>query len=275
MSTTLALYSLTIILAIAPCNARSAPAPEGSIRLNIANGVPIVDGVFLNGHGPYRFVVDTGEEGNQVDASIARRLGLLPTYRVELASVTGTTIVGGGLVAEVSLGSATALNQEILFTSLDGTTGLGRGIDGVLGQAFLSHFDYLLDFANHRLVFGETMPQGGSRVGFETIDGRPAINTSEGKLVIDSGTNVTILYRSPAVQDGSVPSTLWTSSGQTSISRTQSLRLRIAGREYQVSAVSTPSSLTEKGVLQATLFHAMFVSNSGRYVILDPEIGRR
>jgi Aspartyl protease len=114
-----------IISAIAPCNARSAPAPEGSIRLSIANGVPVVDGVFLNGQGPYRFVVDTGEQGNQVDASIARRLGFLPTYRVELASVTGTTIVSGGLVAEISLGSATAVNQEVLFTSLEGTNGLG------------------------------------------------------------------------------------------------------------------------------------------------------
>jgi hypothetical protein len=275
MSTRFALYSLMIISAIVPCKARSLQAMKGSIRLNIPNGVPVIDGVFLNGHGPYRFVLDTGQQGNQVDASIARRLGLLPAYRVELASITGTTIVSGGLVGEISLGSATAFNQELLFTSLEGATGLGAGINGILGQAFLGHFDYLLDFAHHRLVFGETVPQGGSRVGFEAIDGRPAIDTSEGKLVIDSGTNVTVLYRSCLVHDGSIPSTLWTSSGQTSISRTQVRHLRIAGREYRVSTVSTPSSLTEKGVLQATLFHALFVSNSARYVILDPETGRR
>jgi hypothetical protein len=275
MPTKFALSSLMIISAIVPCNARSVRAPEGSISVNVASGVPVVDGVYLNGHGPYRFVLDTGEQGNQVESSIARRLGLSPTLRVQLASVTGTTLVPGGLVSEISLGSAIASNQEILFTSLKGTVGLGDGINGILGQEFLAHFDYLLDFANHRLVFGESIPGGGSRVSFENIDGRPAIETSEGKLVIDSGTNVTILYRSPMAHDGSRASTLWTASGQTLIARMQNLRLRIAGHEYHARAVSTLSSLTEKGVISATIFHAVFVSNSAKYVILDPETGRR
>ncbi len=208
-----------------------------------------------------------------MDASIARRIGLSAAYRVELASITGTTHVPGGVAGEISLGSATAFNQEILFTSLEGMTGLGAGIDGILGQEFLAHFNYLLDFANSLVVFGGPVPQGGSRVAFESINTRPAIETSEGKLVIDSGTNVTILYRaSTAPHRGT---TLRTSSGSTFIPQAKNLRLRIAGREYQVTVASTPSTLKEDGVLQATLFHALFVSNSGKYVILDPATGRR
>jgi hypothetical protein len=72
----------------------------------------------------------------------------------------------------------------------------------VLGQEFLAHFDYLLDFGNHRLLFGETTLQRGSRVDFDLIDGWPAIETSEGKLVIDSGTNITVLYRSSSFLEG-------------------------------------------------------------------------
>jgi hypothetical protein len=232
----------------------------------------VVDGVFRDGHGPYRFVLDTGQQGNQVDAKVAHQLGLAPTGRVKLASITGTTDALLAVVREISLGPATASDQEVVFASLEGTTGLG-GIDGILGQEFLAHFDYLLDFSNNWLVLGGPPPPGGSQVPFESIDGRPAIKTSEGKLVIDSGSNVTILYRSSlSAHNGT---TLSTSSGKRFIPQARDLRLRIAGREYYARVASTPSSLNEDGVLQATLFHAVFVSNSGKYVILDPQANGR
>ena len=136
----------------------------------------------------------------------------------------------GGRVAEVSLGSASASNQVFLFTALDGAHVLSADIKGVLGEQFLAHFDYLLDFAKHRLVFGGPPPDGGNRVGFETIHGCPAIETSEGRLMLDSGANAAFLYRSsPPSADGTV---IRTASGTASVSTIQGLRLEIAGRGY-------------------------------------------
>ena len=228
-----------------------------------------MDGVFLNGHGPFRFVLDTGAQSNQIAKSIALKLGLVPAFRVEMATVSGAIQVAGGRSAQVSVGSATASNQEFLFTTLDGAHALSSQIKGVLGQEFLGRFDYLLDFVNHRLVFGAPAPEGGDRVSFENLDGCSAIETSEGKLVLDTGTNMTILYRSPLSPDGQL---ILTASGAASASTIHGLRLRIGGREYHPArAASVPKALLKgDGLLPANLFRAIFVSNSGRYVILDP-----
>ena len=261
--------SLMIVATALPCIAFSSQPFEPSVPFHMRMGCPVVDGIFLNGQGPFRFLLDTGAQTNQVQASIAAKLGLTPMFRTNLISAVGGNLVVGGHIAAVSLGPATGSNQEFLFTSLDFVHTLSAEIQGVLGQEFLSRFDYLLDFANRRLVFGAAAPDTGSRVRFEAIDGRPAIETSAGKLVLDYGTDTTILFRaSSSAPDARIV----TASGPGSVSTIQCLRLRIAGREYRsAKAASIPrGSLDEDGVLPASLFHAVFVSNSGKYAILDP-----
>jgi hypothetical protein len=275
MSKHIALGSLMIISALVPCNASALPPLDESIRLNTISGIPTVDGVFLNGHGPYRFLLDTGAQKNQVEASIARKIGLATTFQVKMATVAGVIPVDGGRVDEVSLGSASASNQEFLFTTLDAAHVLSSEIKGVMGQEFLAHFDYLLDFAKHRLVFGESAPEGGSRIGFETINGCPVIETSEGKLVLDSAANSTILHRSsPPSMDGSI---IRTASGTASVSTIQGLRLKIGGREYHpTNAAAIPRALLKgDGLLPASLFRAVYIDNSSKYVILDPSTDSR
>jgi hypothetical protein len=264
------LSSILIVIAALPCNGRAAQLSETSVKLHMVMGRPVVDSVFINGQGPFRFLLDTGAQTNQLDAAIARQLGLVPTFQVEMATVSGTIPVSGGRIVEVSLGSANASNQEFLFTALDGVHALSVDVQGVLGQEFLSRFDYLLDFARHRLLFGEAASEGGTRVGFETIDGCPAIETSEGKLVLDSGTNTTILYR-PSFSGPEGP-VVRTASGTAAVSTIQSLRLNIAGREYHLTrTASIPRALLGgDGVLPAGMFHAVFVSNSGKFAVLNP-----
>jgi len=256
--------------------ANPTAAPDGPIRLNTLSGIPVVDGVFLNGSGPYRFVLDTGGQLSQLEASIAGKLGLTPTFQVDVATTTGSIHGAGGRIAQVSLGSATASNQEFLFTTLDGAHALSADIKGVLGQQFLAKFDYLLDFAHHRLAFGEPAPTSGNRVNFETVHGRPAIQTSEGRLTLDSGTNVLVLY-GPAsehlVSAGNYGPVIRTDAGTAPATALEGFRLRIAGREYHpanAAASARRDLLGDDGVLPASLFHAVFVSNSGKYLILDP-----
>jgi hypothetical protein len=99
-------------------------------------------------------MLDTGAQTNQVEEALARQIGLAPAFQVEMATPTGTIHVAGGRVGKISLGTATASDLDILFTNLEGAHTLSSGIKGVLGQEFLGRFDYLLDFARHRLVFG-------------------------------------------------------------------------------------------------------------------------
>lgn len=271
MPNLLAWGSIIIVGVVAPCNARPFPSDSGSVRLITVSGRPVVDGVYLNGRGPYRFLLDTGAQTNLVEGALARTLGLTPTFRVDMNTAGGSVMVPGGRVADVSLGPASASNQEFLFSSLDEVHALSTKIQGVLGQEFLSRFDYLIDFANHRLVLGGESPTGGDRLDMEFIDGRPAITTSEGKLVLDSGTDVTILYRASS---SAMVGQLRTASGYASAATISSLRLRISNREYHPSmgAFLPSHSGRENGLLPASLFRAVFVSNSRGYVVLDPKV---
>jgi len=252
------------------CEARSLPSLENSIQLRVISGRPVVDGVFLNGQGPYRFLLDTGARRNMVETRIAHKLGLTPTFRTDVITVAGAIQAVGGMVDNVSLGSVTAFGQEFLFMSMDVAHLVSSGIQGVLGQKFLTNFDYLLDFANHRLIFGGPAPDGGSRVSIESIEERPAIQTSEGMLVLDSGTDIAILFRTSSLawaSDGAIH----TASGSASVSTFEGKDLRIAGRLYRTrrTAFVAKGDLYEDGELPASLFRAVFVSNSGKFAILD------
>ncbi len=252
------------------CNAASKPLP-GEIILSIVAGRPVVGGVFLNGFGPYRFLLDTGAQTNQLDARIAAKVGFQASFRVEMAPLGQTILVPGVRGVEIGLGPASISNQEVLFTALEGVKALSPAIQGVLGQEFLAHFDYLLDFANRRLVLGEGEPDGGVRVSFERIDGRPAIETSQGRLVLDSGTDIAVMLSGGT----GMRRTVRTAAGDAEVTAIDGLQLRIAGRTWRchqaVSARKTRGG--EDGLLPASLFHAIFVSNSGGYAVLDS--GRR
>src|SRR5689334_12802565 len=51
--------------------------------------------VFLNGHGPFRLVLDTGATDSAITASVASALGLVPdsSHAVLVRGVTGSAIV--------------------------------------------------------------------------------------------------------------------------------------------------------------------------------------
>lgn len=263
-------------MVVAPCNARSPQVSDGSIRLDVLQGIPIADGVFLNGHGPYRFMLDTGAQTNQVEASLARSLGLTPRVRVDLGTVAGAVRVPGGRVATVSLGPNRAEDQEFLFTSLAGPRQLSPTIQGVLGQEFLSRFDYLLDLAGRRLVMGQPEPSGGNRLAFQAFEGCPTIQTSEGRLMMDSGTNAVLLFHpvsgpGNARQNGE--GTVRTDSGKAAVTAIPDLRLRIAEREYRPTTAAATSPESESGIdgiFTASLFRSVYISNSGKYLIVDP-----
>jgi hypothetical protein len=41
------------------------------VKMQVRDGHPIVDGVYVNGHGPYRFLVDTGTNVNLIETDLA------------------------------------------------------------------------------------------------------------------------------------------------------------------------------------------------------------
>ncbi len=141
----------------------------------------MVHGVYVNGHGPYSFLLDTGTTANHLDPKLAQAIGLKATFRSQLVSSTGSKYVPGTDGVEVTLGSVHAEGQRFSFTGVDLVRQLTPGVQGVLGQTFLSHFDYLLNLR-------------GIRTPLRIDQARPVVSTSPGALGLDSGTRWVTLF---------------------------------------------------------------------------------
>lgn len=177
-------------------------------------------------------------------------------------------------MGRVSLGPAEAADQEFLFTGLDGLHALSPDLRGILGQEVLAHFDFTLDFHDHRLIFGGAPggAPGGTLVPAYLVYGRMAVSTNLGDLVLDSGTDSLTLFHPTANPPAD---RIRSASGLLAPGSMESARdLRVGDRAYRVAsaAVTGPTTTREAGLLPASLFQAIFISNSAGYVVFDPPI---
>ena len=228
-----------------------------------------MSGVYLNGHGPYQFLLDTGTTLNHLDPWLARSIGLKPTFQSPLLSATGAISVGGADGIEVTLDPVRADDQTFLFGGLDTIQRSLPDVQGVLGQAFLSRFDYLLDLRGKRIEFGTPEPvAGATRVSFESIAGRPVVSTSLGSLVLDSGTVTVTLF---GVQAINMTHEMFTMTGTAKVGKVSG-RLVIGGRTFwhgEAVAIPRPAETGAAGLMPVSLFKAVYVCNSESYVLLD------
>jgi hypothetical protein len=239
----------------------------GSVKLQVREGCPIVDGVYVNGHGPYRFLLDTGTQLNHLDPKLARSIGLKATLRVEVISAFAITQAPAADGIEIALESVKAGGQKLVFSDLEAVHRLGYDIKGVLGQDFLSHFDYLLDLRAKQLEFSK-QERAGIRAEFQSIHGQPAVSTSLGLLLLDSGTALVVLFGVEAPRTNDILTLAGSSRGGT-VPRKP---LIIEGRTIhygELVAVPGGNEAGVDGLLPASLFKSVYVCNSEGYVILD------
>jgi hypothetical protein len=250
----------SLIIAAVPANA--------AVKLQVEEGRPVVDGVFVNGQGPYRFLVDTGSNVNMIESDLARKIGMKASFNVELASASGKIPTAGSDGNEIVLDSAHGNNQKFLFTGLEAIHRLDPDVRGVLGQWFLCGFDYLLDLKAKRLEFGR-QERNGTRAAFTVVNARTVVATSLGDLVLDSGAARLVIFGiAPDTGDRGMVKTLTGSQKIGTVSR----KLVIEGRELWHGDAVTMASQTEPGVgglLPLSLFRAVYVSNSEGYVVFE------
>lgn len=154
-----------VALGLAVVVACESPAPE---RVEIAadtsetgigfelagpGGAALLVPVYVNGGGPYSFVLDTGATMTCVDRSLAERLDL-PEAR------GGGVGVGVGQAGELQLvavdslrvGEATAVDMMACSLDLEQLREVGIEVEGLLGLNYLQEFRVTLDFPSRRLT---------------------------------------------------------------------------------------------------------------------------
>jgi len=259
---TIRILICTLIIATVPLS--------GGVKMQVREGRPIVDGVYVNGHGPYRFLIDTGANVNLIETGLARKIGMHSTFQVDVASSAGKTLTPGSDGNEIALDPVKADAQKFLFSPLEAVHNLAPDVRGVLGQWFLSRFDYSLDLRGKCLEFGN-QDRSGTRVQFKMLNGRTVIPTSVGGLVLDSGSARLVLFGVEPDGDDGNRGFVRTLAGSQWIG-TVSRKLIVEGRNVWRGEAVTMMSRTEPGVaglLPLGLFRAIYVCNSESYVVFE------
>jgi len=243
--------------------------------LALLHGYVILDQVSINGTGPYRFLVDTGTQSTALKSQIARTMKLVPTYRVTLETPAGSQIVPAARVHQITVGPFKVADFEVLWYDVHDV--LDDQIDGILGQNFLSQFDFLLDFKHCEITIGP--PSGladyvdGEKVYFQNNEGRmiiPIRFSPRGRpsdFVLDSGASVLVLPPQLATAfEAESSARLLTNLGEESVRLGIVRKLFIGGSAF----LNVPTVIQKTALLPAMLFDSIYVNSGSGYLVINP-----
>jgi hypothetical protein len=243
----------------------------------------------VNGAGPFSFLVDTGTTLTVVDPDLARRLQTPAVGEVPVTTVLHYRQDKLVRLKDVRLGEALVFGLGAIVDKLTRQKILAPGIRGVLGEDFLSRFDILIDYRKRLLSLNEPAPLG-ERCRFETIGqyhGAPTTNRlligvqflevsgEKVQLQLDTGAKTPELF---PVSHDSHPSQPWggsmaTSSGANGIIVHSNITLRIGATTVpglDVVQSRRAVAFDAAGLLPAAIFHKIYISHSGGFVVLNP-----
>ena len=162
--------------------------PSGAVR------VPVE----INGHGPFTFLLDTGASHSTLSDLVAGRLSLAAVAKVRVQTAAGARTRLVVRLEHMAIGGATAAGLMPSVAPQAELEAMEPGIDGVVGQDFLSAFDYTLDYQRQRLRW--TAGDDGERLPLIRAGQRSLVRLAGGKrrrpvlMVPDSGTNGLVLF---------------------------------------------------------------------------------
>ncbi len=284
------------IPAIAAAQDQTEPTPRVvTARIKLDDLSMIVVPVSINGSGPYDFLLDTGCAKSIVDRKLADQLGL---SRVGEKTIVGVLASAKALVVHVdslSVAGVTAAGGEI-FSSDDAATVTGK-VRGVLGEDFLQNFDLLIDYRHQSIRIESPLGSMAQTATGEhlplqltgTYHGKPSYNrlvisghiqelgNAMMSLLLDSGANQLTLFqdnlgpganRADPVRAGNFNQWVALSSATR---RIRSLNLGSNSvSDLTVVALSRRADVDVDGVIPTSLFHSIFISAHGKFVILNP-----
>jgi predicted aspartyl protease len=205
--------------------------------------------VTIDGTGPFMFMLDTGSSRTAIADDLAIQMAAPVVARGEVVSSAGSEVYDVMRLERVEVAGAHA---AILLASVIPAARLhaiGSGIRGVLGQDFLSGFNYTLDYERGRLTWdGPDVASCTSRAALPLVDaeGRYLVNVMPERssrplrLVPDTGTDSLVLFAAIGDQDRRDIRAAVSITGLTGRARART----VAGPKLHVGNVTLRSATT-------------------------------
>ncbi|CAN5446678.1 retropepsin-like aspartic protease [soil metagenome] len=225
---------MTALAARAQSLPSSTPEPGERTKALDAAGRLTVQ-VFINGRGPYAFLVDTGANASVVSMEVAATLNLPSGPPVSLHSIAGVQLAATALVDSIRVG-----RRERRRLSVSVLPGRLIGADGILGMDWLGGQGLTLDFADKQMRVGASQPRGDEySVTVPTMVERSGLSLIEAQaggartvVFLDTGSTATVgnqALMAEAIRRRGV-SSAWTDlqlvslTGQTMMGRVAALK---------------------------------------------------
>lgn len=250
--------------------------------------------VFINGTGPLDFIFDTGASSTVIDQELVKRLGLTALEATNVSTVSGSKVVPRYRLDSLAVGPRSVKNLTALSTEMRQIHSIDSRIRGILGQNFLSGFNYILNYRDRRIEFEESDESVkrlvGVRLPVERDRGRVLIAAKTSstqkttpRMVIDSGASSVVIF-SDSPQDSGFDLEMGndrfihvdTVAGSRMLRAGLVRRLQIGEEVFEklparlVQGSTVAEGRLETGLLPAKLFRAIYFNNSQNYVILNP-----
>ncbi|MGH8160334.1 MAG: aspartyl protease family protein [Rhodanobacter sp.] len=162
---------------------------------------------FVNGKGPYTFIVDTG--GHTLLSPRAAAAAALATHGAAASSGTGEKVETSGFaqVHEITIGGIRMLDQTAFVTNVYDQAIEGIPVDGMLGFEFFRRFAVQIDYGSMTMTvtdFAHFDPKdAGTLVPFVFYDHLPFVTGSidgmPARFDIDTGSRTELDITSPFV----------------------------------------------------------------------------
>jgi predicted aspartyl protease len=255
----------------------------------------IVASVTVNGAGPFDFIFDTGASSTVIDSELAKQLSLSPIESSSVLTVAGSKTVPRYRLDSLALGPKSAQNLTVLCADLREIHKISSKTRGVLGQNFLSEFDYILNYREQRIEFEENGEFAntlqGTRIPVERDRGRVVIITQPSspqkqasKLVVDSGASSVVVFSAATKNsdleieldvNGGINASTIVGSQRISTGRLRKLQVgdeKFSRLPVRVVDNRTAAERSEDGLLPTSLFRSIYFNNSHNFVILNPRL---
>jgi predicted aspartyl protease len=280
-----------VLTCLAMSGASQSLSAQSDVRFRLVNNL-IVISLKSNQAGPFDFVLDTGADTTVVDPSVASQLSFVPLDRIRQTTLSSVQTVTRGSIPSLSAGSLQVDNVDVLIQDLSVLRKMDAHIEGIAGQNFLSHFNYLLDYRKHvvRIELSSEIQDtiDGDHVPIDARDNRMLVaseaqsrGTTGLRLLLDSGASSVVLLPR-AVQALNPPKQEsrfeLTSSGKVEL-HTGSIRVLTVGSQRLHDVVAAllakePAERIGDGMLPTALFQALYINNHEGFVVFNPQIRR-
>jgi predicted aspartyl protease len=112
----------------------------GGVAITFKDGYTLLP-VYINGHGPYQFILDTGSSATIISLELAAALNL-PQGKSRTGYGLAESIAGyESEVTAITVGQAELCNVTVAALDCAPVSeSVGERVDGYIGNAFLSNF---------------------------------------------------------------------------------------------------------------------------------------